>query len=137
MALVLALTPAMVVSETQDQRCLALNIYYEARGQAVTDQQAVGHVTLNRVKSPKWPKTICSVVHQSGQFSWTRDGRSDIPSNPKALAEAKRIANQVLDGELEDNTDGATYFYNYHMAKPPVRKYQVTLVTRHHKYLKV
>lgn len=135
-ALVLAMIlPSVAMTRTTEQQCLTMVIYKEARGTTVTDQQAVGNVTLNRVKSPKWPKTICSVVHQHGQFSWA-DQVNSI-SSPKALVEAERIADQLLDGELEDNTDDATYFHEIKVHPRWARKMTVTLETEHHKYLKI
>lgn len=55
-----------------EQHCLASNIYYEARGESLQGQRAVAQVTLNRVKSKNYPKTVCGVVMQSHQFSWTK-----------------------------------------------------------------
>ena len=62
--------------------CLAENIYYEARGEPLDGQYAVAEVTLNRVRSPYFPKTICAVVHDTrwdslrhryvAHFSWTQ-----------------------------------------------------------------
>jgi len=51
--------------------CLALNIYNEARGEPLEGQYKVAQVTLNRVQSPKWKDTICDVVYEEYQFSWT------------------------------------------------------------------
>lgn len=51
--------------------CLARNIYHEARGEAYKGQLAVAIVTLNRVKSKKYSNSICGVVYQHKQFSWT------------------------------------------------------------------
>ena len=63
-------------------RCMALNIYHEARSDSTLGQEAVGMVTMNRVYSDKYPDTICDVVYQSHlnskgapirnkcQFSW-------------------------------------------------------------------
>ena len=65
-------------------RCLAFNIYHEARGEGLDGQFAVAAVTLNRVRSKRYPDTICSVVWQRGQFSWTKDGRSDRPQELEA-----------------------------------------------------
>ena len=42
--------------------CLALNIYHEARGESIEGQIAVSQVVMERVKSPKYPNTICEVV---------------------------------------------------------------------------
>ena len=46
-------------------RCLALNIYHEARSDGDLGQQAVGFVTMNRVENDKYPETICDVVYQA------------------------------------------------------------------------
>lgn len=60
-------------------RCMADNLYQEARGETIEGVVAVGQVVLNRVKSPKWPNSICEVVYQNKvnihgytvyQFSW-------------------------------------------------------------------
>ena len=51
--------------------CLARNVYYEARGEPKKGKLAVALVTLNRLDSTKYPKSICSVVFQKYQFSWT------------------------------------------------------------------
>lgn len=49
--------------------CLVRNVYYEARGQTLEGQVAVAKVTLNRLKTHA--PTICRVVYQPYQFSWT------------------------------------------------------------------
>ena len=72
--------------------CLATNVY-EAKGESLAGKSAVAHVTLNRVKHPKYPNNICDVVQQAKyytnwrgkqtpviglcQFSWYCDGKSD------------------------------------------------------------
>jgi spore germination cell wall hydrolase CwlJ-like protein len=55
----------------QDVYCLADNIYHEARGESFRGQLAVAQVTINRFQSGRHGKTICSVVHERKQFSWT------------------------------------------------------------------
>lgn len=57
--------------------CLALNIYYEARGESEIGAIAVAHVTQNR--SIKENTSICHQVFKPNQFSWTRR-RWSIPS---------------------------------------------------------
>jgi spore germination cell wall hydrolase CwlJ-like protein len=57
---------------SQEVQCLADNIYYESRGESFKGKLAVAVVTLNRTKSPDFPHTICGVVYQKDQFSWTR-----------------------------------------------------------------
>ena len=56
-------------------KCLADNIYYEARGEPVEGQLAVALVTLNRAKG----SSICEEVYKPHQFSWT--------SKPKKITE--------------------------------------------------
>ena len=51
--------------------CLAMNIYFEARGEPDLGQYLVAEVTMNRVHSQRWKPTVCRVVHQPKQFSWT------------------------------------------------------------------
>ena len=59
------------VPNKKELECLATNIYHEARGEPLKGQVAVALVTLNRVADPRYPKTICKVVFQKNQFSWT------------------------------------------------------------------
>jgi N-acetylmuramoyl-L-alanine amidase len=53
--------------------CLALNVYYEARGESLVGQYAVAEVTMNRKASLGYPKTVCEVVYQKSAFSWTAE----------------------------------------------------------------
>lgn len=55
----------------QDLYCMAANLYFEARGEPLVGQKAVAKVTINRVNSKKYPDSVCKVVFQRKQFSWT------------------------------------------------------------------
>lgn len=50
--------------------CLAMNVYYEARGEPVQGQMAVAYVTLNRSESSG--RSVCREVVRASQFSWTK-----------------------------------------------------------------
>ena len=63
---------------SRDLTCLAQAIYFEARGEALAGQLAVGAVIVNRAGSDRYPSDYCGVVTQRGQFSFVRGGR--IPS---------------------------------------------------------
>lgn len=52
-------------------QCMTANIYFEARSESTRGMEAVAHVTMNRVKSKRYPKSVCAVVFQRKQFSWT------------------------------------------------------------------
>ena len=58
-----------------EARCMAGAIYFESKGEPLTGQLAVADVILNRTRSGRFPRTICSVVTQPGQFSFVRGGR--------------------------------------------------------------
>jgi spore germination cell wall hydrolase CwlJ-like protein len=99
--------------------CMALNVYWEARSESRSDQRAVAHVTLNRMRSSEFPDTVCDVVHQGGedelygcQFHWWCDGKVDEPQNPIAWQMAIEVARRVLAGNDPDSTDGALFFHN-------------------------
>lgn len=52
---------------------LAENVYHEARGESLRGQLAVAQVTLARLISGKFGKTLPSVIFAQNQFSWTKD----------------------------------------------------------------
>ena len=100
-----------------DLRCLALNIYHEARSEPESGQIAVARVTLNRVESEAFPESICGVVKQGSQkrhrcqFSWWCDGKPDEPKEQKAWKRSLEISRRVLTDEVPDPTDGALYYH--------------------------
>lgn len=65
------LIASSVEAHSKEVICLAKNIYYESRGETVLGQKLVAKVTLNRQKNKNFPNTICKVVYQPYQFSWT------------------------------------------------------------------
>lgn len=100
--------------DPEQHKCLALNIYHEARGERVEGQIAVAQVTLNRVKHDEWGSTICEVVYQPKQFSWTHLVKDQTPKAGKSWEVAKVIARDVMIGNVEDPTIGAVYYHaNY------------------------
>lgn len=97
--------------------CLALNNYFEARGESTRGQHAVASVVLNRVKHKGFPNTICGVVKQGGkklnrcQFSWWCDDRSDEPQDQSAWKRSLALATEVLQAKHEDITFGALWYH--------------------------
>jgi spore germination cell wall hydrolase CwlJ-like protein len=96
---------------TAEIHCLALNIYHEARSESDEGKFAVAQVTLNRVRSHRYPDSICKVVWQHRQFSWTRDGRSDRPRNLRAWKEALWVATAAYDFNPLNMVGGATHYH--------------------------
>jgi spore germination cell wall hydrolase CwlJ-like protein len=109
--------------EARERRCLSIAIYYEARGEPVRGQVAVGQVILNRVRSPLFPETICGVVYQGQmnpgcQFSFTCDGKTDIPRNDAQWAQAQDIAKRITKGELWLPEVGYSTYYHADYVRP-------------------
>lgn len=111
----------------KEMRCLALNIYFEARGEAAEGQLAVAMVTINRMNNRYFPSSVCGVVWQKRQFSWTHDGKSDRPTDARAWKLAKRIAQvayqryNTLSAHTRaalDITKGALHYYAPTLASP-------------------
>lgn len=101
------------VKNADQQKCLAQNIYFESRGESKLGQEAVAWVTLNRVMDPDRPNSICKVVWQSGQFSWTQDGYGNTPAAGEAWNQAKEVAADITarwDPDL-DPTQGSVMFH--------------------------
>ena len=98
---------------TENQlECMALNIYHEARGEEPLGQVAVAQVVMNRVQHNWFPDTICDVVYQGSQFSWTHMRRDRFPHDTEAYMLAVAIANAVIEGEFQhDLTGGATFYH--------------------------
>lgn len=100
-------------------RCLAENVYYEGRGEPLTGQYAVAEVTMNRVTSPRFPDTICTVVHEKrldvlrgryvGAFSWT-ELELRRPAGP-AWKRAMEVAETVYDQRHVPVVPGALHYH--------------------------
>ena len=83
--------------------CLATAIFFEARGEPIDGQELVANVVLNRVNHQSYPDTVCGVVNQRKQFSYTHDGMSDNPLDYKGYQDkiawelSKDLAKDILD----------------------------------------
>ena len=111
---------------SEEVKCLAQNIYFEARAESTLGQTAVAWVTLNRVEDSKYPMSICDVVWEKGQFSWTHDGKSDRPKDKEAWNKAKYVAYQVLrNREVQpDPTEGAIMFHAVYVEPYWIENYE-------------
>jgi len=97
----------------EDVELLTRVIYAEARGENFEGQVAVGAVVINRLKDPRFPKTMRDIIYQSGAFTAVDDHQ--IHLNPDD--EANKAAEAALSGL--DPTNGAIYYYNPRIATDP------------------
>ena len=102
----------------KDRYCLQQNIYFEARNQSTIGQVAVAWVTINRMETKRYPNTICEVVWQNKQFSWTHDGKSDLPGTTvleqRAWEDAGLVAKVVLLDWARDRSSPVDVATMYH-----------------------
>ncbi|OYX45837.1 MAG: hypothetical protein B7Y87_03385 [Sphingomonadales bacterium 32-64-22] len=116
---------------SRDMQCLAGAIYFEARGEPLVGQLAVGQVIVNRAESGKFPESYCGVVYQPSQFSFVRNGRMpSIRTSSAAWRNAKAIARIVHEGLWDSPVDDALYFHAASV-KPNWRRARIARVDSH------
>ncbi len=94
--------------------CLATAVYYEARGEGQAGMEAVAQVVLNRVRHPSFPKSVCGVVYQGCQFSFTCNGAMRGARQREVWARSRNIAERALGGYVYTPVGTATHFHtNY------------------------
>ena len=102
---------------SEQWRCLAEALYFEARGETVKGQFAVAEVIRNRVKSDRYPASFCGVIRQGTgrkyqcQFTYTCDGNKEVIREPQAYARVAKVARAVMDGRAAELTNGATHYH--------------------------
>ena len=123
------------IQKREQLYCGAQNIYHESRGESNLGQIAVAHVVRNRVESPKYPNTVCEVVWQPKQFSWTHDGRSDEPKDRKAFVKAVWL--HLIANMKNDITDSALNYYAHKKVTPSwASEKEVVALIGNHTFLK-
>ena len=91
--------------------CLAVGIYYEAKSEPLAGQLAVAEVILNRTTSGRFPRSVCGVLKQRGQFSFVRGGALPTPPANAQWRRAIAVA-QVAQKDLWDSpAENALYFH--------------------------
>ena len=134
---------ALPAEEQHQVLCIALNMYHEARNSSVDDQLMTGFVVLNRTGDGRWRPSACEVVWQrssrGAQFSWTKDGKSDMPREPAAWDRAKVLAFLVWSGLTDDISADRTHYHAIKIAKKPSWASKATdkLEVGKHVYMKV
>jgi len=126
---------SMSQAGTQAQHCVALAMYWEARGEGQRGMLAVGSVVLNRVEDDRFPSSVCGVVYQGGenppcQFSWWCDGKSDRPTHEELWASSLSLADELLTARPSDPTHGALFFHNTSI-RSPWRRERTTRIGNH------
>lgn len=126
--------PSMPIEYSDsDVELLARTLYGEARDQGEEGMTAVGNVVLNRLNKKSWyGDSIEEIIKMPYQFSVfnpeTKPDEFEQDDNYKATISvtiddpeyiaAREIALGLLEGKIQDNTGGATHYYNPDEANP-------------------
>ena len=103
---------------TSEMKCLAEAIYFEARGEALEGQYAVGEVIINRVLSKDFPNSVCGVISEGAnklnacQFSYNCDGKLETITEKKIYERILKLSQMLLEPSAMFLTGGATFYHS-------------------------
>lgn len=116
---------------SREMNCLAGAIYFEARGESLAGQLAVGSVIVERASSGRFPDSYCGVVFQRSQFSFVRGNRMPkIKKRSAAWRNAVAIA-QIADGDSWESPAEGALFFHATRVRPGWRLTRVARVDNH------
>jgi len=110
--------------------CLAEALYFEARGEPITGQLAVGEVILNRVEDSRYPSSICKVINQGTgrrfacQFTYTCDGKLETVHERKAYEMALKLAKILITTHDRKLTKGSTHYHSNYVNPKWSKKFE-------------
>ncbi|NYT41647.1 cell wall hydrolase [Sphingomonas sp. R-74633] len=119
--------PASLDSELN---CLAVSVYYEAKSEPLAGQLAVADVVLNRTESGRFPRSVCGVVTQRGQFSFVRGGKLPTPPANGQWKKALAVAQVAMKEQWNSPVPEALYFHARYV-KPSWKRPRVGSVGNH------
>lgn len=126
--------------QSKNITCLAEAIYFEARGENQEGQIAVGETILNRVKSKRFPNSVCDVIdqgiHRQGkcQFSYNCDGLAETIREPTIYAKIRVLAERLIYGRQKQITNGATHFHSVNVNPHWAKTYEMTAIIGKHRF---
>ena len=101
--------------------CLACNIYFEARGEPVRGQLAVAKITLNRASLTNNKRSVCRVVWEKHQFTWTSRRKLKVYEDEAWAKSVDLAALMLRDGDLINVVpvkEGKLLYYHDKALKP-------------------
>ena len=122
---------AMPGSLSSEMRCLASAIYFEARGETLEGQLAVGRVIINRAESGRFPASYCGVVYQPSQFSFIQGKKMPkVREHSSGWREAVAVAKIAVEKSWKSPVKGALFFHARYVS-PGWRLQRVAQVNNH------
>ena len=112
-AYVVSILPQMEIKReclyTEEEMVMAeYIIQQEVRGASIEHKKIIAQVILNRVKNDAFPDNVYDVLFQKGQFT---SAQNYINKKYPPDEDTKRAVYEVFNGECEDLSKGALYFY--------------------------
>lgn len=130
-SLAAAVAAQPVEVDDAELNCLAIGVYYESKGEPLEGQLAVAEVILNRAQSNRFPRTVCGVLTQRGQFSFVRRGRLvQPPEHSRAWKTALAVARVARDDRWDSRVSDALFFHARYVS-PGWRRARVGSVGNH------
>lgn len=129
------LSPADLETATD---CMAQAIYYEANSEPFAGQLAVAQVILNRLRHPRFPKTVCGVIHQGSerttgcQFTFACDGSLARKPDPAGLQRARTVAQAALHGAVSAQAGQATHYHTIWIVPVWAAELRKVAIVSHH-----
>lgn len=90
------------------EECMARAMYFESNRSSRDGMIAVGSVVMNRVESGQYPRSICGVVGQRGQFA---PGVMTKRMDDRSLPMVREAARSVMRGERHPLVGRAMFFH--------------------------
>ncbi|WP_225207392.1 cell wall hydrolase [Novosphingobium huizhouense] len=116
---------------SDELRCLAGAIYFEAKSETLAGQLAVGRVIVARAHSGRFPASYCGVVYQPSQFSFVRGhAMPSVDTDSRDWIEATKIALIAHTGAWKSPVEGAMFFHAARVA-PSWGKTRMARVDNH------
>ena len=126
--------------------CIAMAVYFEARGEPMVGQVAVAQVIMSRVTDERFPDTPCEVVKEGYYYTWNSeipirdkcqfsfwcDGKPEDMDDTDAFIWSTHVASAVYHGHLYDTTQGATHYHAYYVSPSWSKKFTRTVRINDH-----
>ena len=103
----------------EQANCIAVAVYFEARGEALEGQLAVARVIMNRAASGRYPPSWCATVKQPWQFSFVNPRTGQYPAvnvNSAAWRKAQAITRLAIANVVPSLSNDVLWYHADYVA---------------------
>jgi len=108
LAALTTMSACSIFNRQSERECMERAMYFESNRSSRDGMIAVGTVVMNRVKSSKFPNTVCEVVGQKNQFA---PGIMRRKMTDSGLPLTREAATAVMRGERHPLIQNAMFFH--------------------------